>query len=150
MEIGFNGLNSIISLKKDRDFVFNLYQTLRDLVKDNTIDLNLIDRLFKKYLNQKETEQVISLLIKIKQEHQDKMLLDEFNAIDKMIKILNKLLETLVFYKECDNRIGYIRMIIFNIPYCAIDQMQPLEFYDSLTDEDEPFWMRDVSDFIQK
>ena len=28
--------------------------------------------------------------------------------------------------------------------------MQPLEFYDSLTDEDEPFCMWDVSDFIQK
>ena len=150
MEIGFCGLNSMISLKMDRDFVINLYYFLRNLVQDNINDLNIIDRLFKKYLNQNEANQAISLLTKVQKEHQEKIPLDEFNAIEKIIKILNKLLETLIYYQENENRIGCIKMIIFNIPYCAIDQMQPLEFYDNLTDEDEPFWMRDVSNFIQK
>lgn len=110
----------------------------------------MIDRIFKKYLNHNEVGQAISLLNKIQKEHQERIPLDEFNTIGDIIKILTKLLETLIYYQENENRIGNIRMIIFNISYCAIDRMQPLEFYDNLADEDEPFWMRDVSDFIRK
>ncbi|UYZ77076.1 hypothetical protein [Moraxella bovis] len=144
------GFDIIISLNRDKDCIFNLYQFLRNLVKDNFNYLIIIDRLFKKYLNQNETEQAIRILTNIQIINKDKISDDYFNIISKIIRILNKLLDTLIYYKDNGNRIGYIRMIIFNIPYCAIDQMQPLEFYDSLTDEDEPFWMRDVSDFIQK
>lgn len=150
IEIGFRGFDSMISLEKDRDFVINLYYFLRNLVQDNINDLNIIDRLFKRYLNQDETKQVISLLTNIQSKNREKMSDDEFDAIGDILQILNKLLSRLIHIKNVYDTDGYIRMIIFNIPYCAIDRMQPLEFYDNLTDEDEPFWMRDVSDFIQK
>ncbi|MCL1624316.1 hypothetical protein M2R47_08720, partial [Moraxella sp. Tifton1] len=144
IEVGLMGVASLISLG-ERNEVYSFFSELFACRLDDK-EVFAIKKLYKGYLDYDGSIIVIDVLKKIDSEN---FIISHNNILNNLIKILHRLSEQLLFFSKENNENGVIRMIIFNIPYCAIDQMQPLEFYDSLTDEDEPFWMRDVSDFIQ-
>lgn len=145
IEVGLMGVASLISLG-ERNEVYSFFSELF-MCKFNDKEVFEIKNLYKGYLDYDRSIIVIDILNKINSEN---FIISHKNILNDLIKILHRLSEQLLFFSKENNENGVIRMVIFNIPYCAVDQMQPLEFYDNLTNEDEPFWMRDVSDFIQK
>lgn len=146
LTVGLMGPMITIGIEK-REYVNTILQKIVLRAKNNYDEYLIINKLYKKYLNLNDVEIFLKIqFIKYIYDFNEEQVL-VFNTI---LNTINRLYEQMLFMIENNENPRPLRLVIYNIPYLIYDQMQPLEFYDNLTDEDEPFWMRDVSDFIQK
>lgn len=145
--IGLKGPMLTIRIANRKIFKITFGKLLQELKSQNDTSYYLFYKLYKKYLTVSDAKEIIKVNIN---EYKDNFNDDEVAVLDKIQNALLELYEQMLFMIENHEDPKILKLVISDIPHLIYDKIQPLEFYDNLTDEDEPFWMRDVSDFIQK
>lgn len=169
-EIGFFGGGSICSLGPVSDVVL-FFGCVDSFVvkKDKTQDWNLItDRLYRRYLKREELDSAKKLIEEIQiifSKIPSGSIEWNEKVLDKQKTMLNPELGVLsdIFNKYFDSffhcveaaKLSYesfkdypnykyepVRIGISNIPHFMLDKRRQLSDYDSLSDNDKPFWLR--------
>ncbi|MFC0820802.1 hypothetical protein [Moraxella marmotae] len=145
--VGLMGPMLTIGIANRKQFKSTFDKLLEELKNKSDTYYYLFCKLYKKYLTVSDAEEIIKVDL---DEYKSNFSDDEIVILDKIHKSVLDLYRQMLFMIENNEDPKVLKLALSDIPYFIYDRMLPLEAYDDLTDKDEPFWMRDVSDFIQK
>lgn len=142
---GLRGPMSIIPIS-NRVELYKLLKTLNKFLKENNINnYTLIsDRLFKKYVTYEDAKIVEHIFDEIHHSFSSCLPEKEKVIFFKFRASFSKLLEQLSFLYSKGESNGVIKIIVSDLPYEIYDKYKGNDFYDNLSEDDEPYWMRNL------
>ena len=108
---------------------------------DNLDNYVLFNKLYKKYLNLEDAEKLTKIdFNSYASDFND----SEIIILNKMYNSVVELYEQMLFMIENNEEARALKLIISDVPYYIYDKNQSTEFYDNLSETDEPCWMRKI------
>ncbi|MBD8109413.1 MULTISPECIES: hypothetical protein [Erwinia] len=134
--VGFCGGSSFFELGSPSDMV-RFFDVLHHLSR-NERERNLLERLYKKYVNLDEIGETQLVIQELKSLSHESFLME----FSKYFESIEWCFQSAKAFYEDWNIYQAVKIIITDMPYCVSDIDRPKEEYDVLTSDDMPFWLR--------